>query len=509
MVSRFLNAILVCLVWVSLATANAGDCYWFIRKVDSAWGDPRIRVIYQSGHTSVRTVGDYLPVGCNVVGYQFYGNHPDGCFAELVSPQCVANGQQILFMGPWTAFESQDGKTMPSLGMPGGGSIQPFCHGSCGSCVDEEIPTEWDPDGDDDGDGVRNECDPDSRPGGCPDVDGNGCCDFCADDCTQQCEGKPIEDCNPCPDVDVDGRCDNCDPEHVDCVDNDENGCCDHCSPEDCEEQCSSASSDYPDCCIESHAHADCKCTEDKPTFPNCCMDGDYYPGTDDCENLCEEDSPGWPNCCGPGHPDYPVCCHGNPDSPYREQCEEDYCNIYFGSSPTDCVDAEGVPTYDLASGKQQCCLDNPDHPNYPDCPCKEDDCGLDCDPCAKLDQLIALSQQIAHNTKPANGSGTDPIIGTPDTAPPLDALPVPVLPIPYAPGEGGGGSTAPSWAISIPIPNREPVVINLSNDITLWGLPSTLVTVVETLRAVMWSLGFCFCWYRYARALLKLIGAL
>lgn len=234
--------LLVAFFWSSVALGNAADCYWLITSY--AGSDPfTIRVVYESGHSITVSVGDYLPLGCNVDHFEIVSCPATGGGMELHNPACRPDAVFRIFAQEW--MEGQvypiGGWIVPALGLS--------CNG-CEACSDpppsppgspnpnNPLPgAHPDPDGDDDGDGVRNECDPDEVQ--CWDVDLDGICDHCGNDY------QPEED------NDGDGVPNDCDPDYSECDDFNDDGCCDYCSPAQCggeEEPCPPTDPRYPDC---------------------------------------------------------------------------------------------------------------------------------------------------------------------------------------------------------------------------------------------------------------------
>jgi len=424
---RWIASFFLSFLLASAAYGNAADCYWFI-----ADGDLQIRVTYESGHEAVVGEGDYLPVGCNVVSYTVYGSTGapgfNGCL--LFAPDCETGVEDF-----WLAYVNNLPDGAPVGFEPGDGPIgtnppqSPVCNG-CGDCVDEN-PN--DPDGDDDGDGVRNECDPDHT--ACDDVDGDGCCDSCGNDCgPEECDQQVGS-----------GRCNECDAENVPCVDEDEDGCCDWCSSEECDEESSG-------------------CEEGGSGWPDCCSS---YTDAPDCQGLeCNSETPGFPECCDE-HSQAPECI--------EPECE--------------CI--EGVDT---------CCVDNPEHENYPECAC-EDSC-MNCDPCTKFDLLIGAVNglRLQMSGMPTGDNPSIDVGSWPEASPPALLEEGPSL---LGTGVEGGPLNR---EILIPIPGRSPLLINLSVSPSAWGLSGAWVSAggaVESIRVIVRTiLSLLIVWAFFGRVL-------
>lgn len=420
------------------SSGNAANCYWLLGH--TGWTeDFTIIVHYQSGHTVAVGVGDYLPVGCNVGHYEVSGgavNEVRGLRAY--APACnLQNGWPVESVYIWVGLNSPVITKYTHENNPNAASTGWFgCDPHCPSC--QGTPTN-NPHGDDDNDGVRNECDPDFVP--CVDQDQNGVCDICGDNWGT---GRCVDGEGGLVDADNDGICDECDPDAVDCEDADDNGCCDHCNDQ-CEVACEPGGPTWPECCYEDSEHSAyplCGCQQGSEDWPSCCESDPDHPLYSECGDDCNPESEYWPACCSPESEDWPACCHNNPTHPGYPTC----------GGPCEC----GKP------GFPECCQDDPEHPLYPDCEC-EDPC-KNCNPCEKLDVLI----RIMRGDDPLAGyvnTGVNPVVPT-RTPPPNATLGG------FTSGEmvdfsdvefsGQSGFTLP-----IPLPGRSPL------DITVGLVPS------------------------------------
>lgn len=363
---RYAVALLLCLL-PSVALGNAADCYWLLSCDAESIFCTNVRVVYDSGHSIICTHGDYLPVGCNVDHYEIVSetiSSAKGIYAN--SPSCAA-------AHPASALIWQTGQPAGAVALVSGSL---GCGGSCGGCsaTNPGKPppgSHPNPDGDDDGDGIRNECDPDEV--ACVDADSDGCCDSCADDCSPDDEDGDEDD-------DDDGIRNECDTDLQPCFDFDEDGCCDHCGDE-CGPPCD----------------AETECCEGEPGYPDC-----------DCDPDTE--------CC-PGEPGYPDC----PCDPETECC--------------------------------------PGEEGYPDCP---DEC-MDCDPCEKLDAILASVNEMASSLGDDAGYTAikPPITPVPSGSPPDD--------LGFDGAENVLPETLPEWGsattghLTIPVPGVEGEGVSLN----------------------------------------------
>lgn len=209
---------------------NGASCYWLISPHPDfpQFHDARVRAHYASGHSTTHGVGDFLPVGCNVVGYtraDGINNQFDPNWLLFVPPGCTTSKP---------AFGWNFG------GQPEGGAaltnpFHPLCDAGCGNCQAKDpgkpLPPPAGPgfppgQGDEDGDKIINNCDPDQV--ACLDLNSNGCCDHCTqcfdpDDPPEEPEFDPCDagnECLGCEDLGTeagnangaDGICDYCQP---------------------------------------------------------------------------------------------------------------------------------------------------------------------------------------------------------------------------------------------------------------------------------------------------------
>jgi hypothetical protein len=191
---------------VSTALGNAADCYWLI-AAHPVFETFTVEVEYQSGHTVHFGVGDYLPVGCNVVAYRAGSNgnngNPTSQRMRLLRPSCNTGPpeEKHIFIGHF-AVAGVDRAYFDG----GGNGTLPPCNSGCGSCNDPPAP----PPTDTDGDGIPDHLDPDDDNDGIPDSiddddDGDGTPDAEEDD------DDPEDDCGP-----GDPGYPNCDEEEED-----------------------------------------------------------------------------------------------------------------------------------------------------------------------------------------------------------------------------------------------------------------------------------------------------
>lgn len=277
----FKRALLLWLAFAAVALGNAGDCYWFLEADPETIAPGTIKVEFASGHTVNYGAGDYLPVGCNVVAYYIVPETislPKGLYAH--SPSCATA------VHPTSFLIYQTGQPANSAALGTSSLTCAVCGTSCtavppcGGFGQKPCPgSHPNGSGDDDNDGIRNDCDPDEV--GCLDSDADGCCDVCDDGSFGGCAANDDDG-----DHDDDGIRDECDTDLQACPDYDEDGCCDYCGG-DCGPPCD----EEEECCPGEPGYPACEdCTPENPEYPDCmpCEDNPEHPDYPECEDECE-----------------------------------------------------------------------------------------------------------------------------------------------------------------------------------------------------------------------------